>query len=130
MAEFSEKSKKILATCHPKLIALCNTAIMKFDFSVTSGHRGEKEQNRAFDVGNSHLRFPHSKHNKEPSMAVDLAPYPIDWEDTGRFKLLAGYLLGISIALEIDIRWGGDWDMDNRVDDEKWRDLAHFELIE
>jgi len=130
MPEFSEKSKRILATCHPKLIAVCNTAIMRFDFSVISGHRVEQEQNTAFRLGNSHLTFPHSKHNKEPSMAVDLAPYPIDWEDTGRFKLLAGYILGLSEALEIRLRWGGAWVEDFNMENQRLVDLGHFEIIE
>ncbi len=128
MPEFSEKSKAILATCHPKLIALCNTAIMRFDFSVISGHRGEEEQNRLFKDGKSHLAYPHSKHNKTPSMAVDLAPYKIDWEDAGRFKLLAGYLLGITVALEINIIWGGDWNGDFNMKNQRFHDLPHFEL--
>ena len=130
MAQFSEKSKRILATCHPKLVAVCNTAIMRFDFSVISGNRVEQEQNQLFRDGKSHLTFPHSKHNKKPSMAVDLAPFPIDWEDTGRFKLLAGYLLGLSTALEIDIRWGGDWNRDFNMENQRFNDLPHFELIE
>jgi len=130
MPQFSEKSKRILATCHPKLIAVCNTAIMKFDFSVISGHRVEQEQNTAFRLGNSHLTFPHSKHNKTPSMAVDLAPYKIDWEDTGRFKLLAGYILGLAVALEIRLRWGGAWAEDFNMENQRLVDLPHFELIE
>ncbi len=128
MPEFSEKSKRILATCHPKLIALCNTAIMKVDFSIISGHREKEEQNQLFKDGKSHLTFPHSKHNKTPSMAVDLAPFPIDWEDTGRFKLLAGYLLGIAVALEIDITWGGDWNGDFDMENQRFHDLPHIEL--
>ena len=130
MAQFSDKSKGILATCHPKLIAICNTAIMRFDFSVISGNRGEKEQNRAFAAGNSHLGFPHSKHNKEPSMAVDLAPFPIDWDDTGRFKLLAGYILGLAVALKIELRWGGAWGEDFNMENQRLVDLGHFELKE
>ena len=130
MAQFSDKSKGILATCHPKLIAICNTAIMRFDFSVISGHRGEEEQKRAFESGNSHLGFPHSKHNKEPSMAVDLAPFPIDWDDTGRFKLLAGYILGLAVALKIELRWGGAWGEDFNMENQRLVDLGHFELKE
>ena len=128
MPEFSEKSKRILATCHPKLIALCNTAIMRVDFSILSGHRGQKEQTKLMSDGKSHLGYPHSKHNKTPSMAVDLAPFPIDWQDTERFVLLAGYLLGIAVALEIDIRWGGNWSGSFQMEDQRLVDLPHIEL--
>lgn len=75
------------------------------------------------------MSFPHSKHNKTPSMAVDLAPYPIDWKDTGRFKLLAGYIFGLAVALEIRLRWGGAWVEDFNMENQRLVDLGHFELI-
>ncbi len=129
MPEFSEKSKAILATCHPKLIALCNTAIMRVDFSIISGWRGKEEQNELLAQGKSHLGFPHSKHNKKPSMAVDLAPYPIDFNNIERFILLGGYLLGISVALEIKIRWGGNWSGTFQMEEQKLADYGHIELF-
>lgn len=134
MPEFSEKSKRILATCHPKLIALCNTAIMRVDFTIISGFRTEEEQSKLLMAGKSHLGFPHSKHNrvfeeKPRSEAVDWAPYPIDWEDTNRFILLGGYFLGISRALEIGIRWGGNWSGSFQMEKQKLVDLGHIELI-
>ena len=66
---------------------------------------------------------------------VDIAPYPIDWEDTKRFALLAGIVIGIDSQLKqnklitYDIRWGGDWDGDNDLNDQKFNDLGHFELV-
>ena len=36
--------------------------------------------------------------------------------------------MGIANRLEIPIRWGGDWDMDTYVKDQKFKDLPHFEL--
>ena len=29
----------------------------------------------------------------------------------------------------VEIRWGGDWDSDTQVKDNKFDDLVHFELI-
>lgn len=130
MPYFSERSKLILETCHPKLIQVVTVAIEDFDFSVISGHRGEEEQNLLRDSGASHLGWPDSKHNREPGEAVDVAPYPIDWSNTKRFILLGGYLLAIGKMLNIKLRWGGDWDGDFIMTDQNFHDLPHFELME
>ena len=37
--------------------------------------------------------------------------------------------MGVALGLGIEIRWGADWDQDYDIDDEKWRDWPHFELI-
>jgi hypothetical protein len=29
----------------------------------------------------------------------------------------------------LKLRWGGDWDMDTEVKDNKFDDLVHFELV-
>ena len=28
-----------------------------------------------------------------------------------------------------NVRWGGDWNMDNNFKDQKFNDLPHFELV-
>lgn len=86
MPKFSKTSEARLKTCHPDLQSVCRELIKQFDFSVLEGHRGEKAQNAAFERGNSHVRYPNSAHNKTPSLAVDIAPYPIDWGDLERFR--------------------------------------------
>ena len=52
------------------------------------------------------MQYPNSKHNKLPSKAVDVAPYPIDWNDPDRFYHFAGYVRGIAEGMGIKIRWG------------------------
>ena len=95
-------------------------AIHIYDFSVLCGHRGKDEQNLAYKKGFSKLKFPESKHNSIPSRAVDIAPYPIDWDDHKRFYELAGIIKGIAHEKGIEIRWGGNF--------RGWKDLPHFEL--
>jgi len=65
-----------------------------------------------------------------PSLAVDVAPYPIDWNDRERFCYFAGYVKGIAKSLGTELRWGGDWDRDTQVKDNNFDDLPHFELVE
>jgi len=125
---FSGPSKKRLSTCDKKLQTLFNEVVKHFDCSVLCGHRGEEEQNKAYKAGNSQKQFPHGKHNKLPSNAVDVAHYPIDWDDRERFQYFAGFVLGTAKQLNINIRYGGDWDSDNDLKDNNFDDLVHFEI--
>ena len=52
----------------------------------------------------------------------------MDWEDRERQTLFAGFVLGIARGLGITVRWGGDWDMDFDVQDNKFDDFPHFEI--
>lgn len=130
MPSFSKQSKDHLAQCHPDLQLLFNDVIEHFDCSVICGHRGEAEQEKAFSEGKSKARFGQSKHNQYPSIAVDVVPYPVNWEDRERFALFAGFVLGRAIDLGINVRWGGDWDRDTQIADEIFLDMPHFELMD
>ena len=129
MPSFGTQSTEILGTCHPTIIQICNRAIQVYDFSVLEGYRSSKRQDTLFRQGKSKLRAGESKHNSNPSLAVDLAPYPIDWEDPRRFYLLAGVMFSAAHELNAVIRWGGDWDRDWIHTDQTFHDLPHFELI-
>lgn len=128
MPRFSDRSKSRLLTCENDLIVLFDRVVQRFDCSVICGHRGEEDQNKAFREGKSKLEFPDSLHNRYPSMAVDVVPYPINWNDIHRFYYFAGFVLGTATEMGIKIRWGGDWDRDTQVNDHRFRDLPHFEL--
>lgn len=128
MPSFGKRSAKRLGTCHVDLIRLFERVVEEYDCTIMTGHRGRKAQNAAFDGGNSKLRFPDGKHNAMPSMAVDAAPYPVDWKDTKRFYHFAGYVLGIAKEMGLNIRNGADWDQDFDLNDQMFNDLVHFEL--
>ena len=104
-------------------------AIKVMDLKILDGHRTQGQQDKAVEAGNSKKRWPTSKHNQKPSPAVDVAPYPIDWEDRERFTFMAGMIIGIGSIMGIKIRWGGDWDQDREVKDNKFDDLVHFEVV-
>lgn len=135
MPNFSTRSHERLASCHPELQLLFNEVIKDFDCSVLCGYRGEEAQQAAFYSGKSQRGFPHSKHNRSPSLAVDVAPYPIDWHDTRRFILFAGFVQGVAANLYAQkrmthkVRWGGDWNGDHNLSNQSFYDLPHFELI-
>jgi len=139
MGYFGRKSRERLNTCHADLVTLFTAVAEEIDCSVICGHRNEADQERAFDSGHSKVHFPHGKHNSNPSTAIDVAPYPIVWNDLPRFYWFAGWVLAKAEILrnvgEIThkIRWGGNWNgiKKGRIDfkDNKFDDLPHFELL-
>lgn len=130
MPAFSENSKKRLATCHPELQRLFNEVVIYYDCTVLIGHRGEQAQNLAFTEGMSLQQWPNSKHNSQPSLAADVVPFPVDWNDRRRFYHFAGFVMGVAKGLGISLRWGGDWDGDIDFKDQRLDDLPHFELVD
>lgn len=134
MPVFSKSSKKKLDTCDPRLQEIFNIVVKKYDCTIVCGHRDKYSQDLAHAQGNSKLLFPQSKHNQNPSLAIDVAPYyrgiGLDWSDAGGFYLLAGYVMRVADELGYKLRYGGDWDGDHRTKDQTFNDLVHFELAE
>lgn len=137
MPSFSQKSKDKLNTCHPKLQLVLNEAIKATDFTVLYGNRSVEEQFELFKKGrelqadgtwkkvgatvtNLDGKNKKSNHNYSPSHAVDIAPYPIDWNNIDRFKALAEVVKKCAKNLNIKIVYGGDWT--------SFKDYPHFEL--
>ena len=128
MPRFGKRSKERLATCDDRLQKLFNEVIKHVDCSILEGHRGEGRQNAFFKEGKTKVRYPNGRHNANPSNAVDVVPYPVDWKDRERMTLFAGFVLGIASQMGLNIRWGGDWDQDFDVKDNMFDDFPHFEL--
>ena len=126
---FSETSKVRLSSCHPDLQRLFCEVVVKYDCTILCGFRNEADQNQAFEDGTSTLQWPHGKHNKLPSLAVDAIPFPIDWADHRRVTHFAGYVQATADRLGIKIRWGGNFNSNNRMNDDKFLDSVHFELV-
>lgn len=151
MANYGETSKRRLKTCTGKMQEVFNDVIQIVDNAVLVGHRPEADQTAAYADGRSKVKWPNSKHNSQPSRAVDSAPYPIDWaplpkeaelkhwdrsdllkwaKQYARFHYLAGVVLGVGFVKGVHIRWGGDWDEDDDFSDQSFDDLVHFEEVE
>ena len=132
MPSFGKNSRERLSQCDHKLQEVFNEVIKHIDCSVLEGIRSKEKQDRMFAEGKSKFKYPGSKHNvtaaNGKSIAVDVTPYPVDWKDRERQTLFAGFVIGIAKGMDIKIRWGGDWDMDWEVNDNKFDDFPHFEL--
>ena len=114
MFKFGERSIYELSSCDPRLQEVMNEVIKIMDFSVLCGNRSKEDQNEAYENGTSKLKYPRSNHNSMPSMAVDIAPYPIDWKNKERFIILSNIVKYIAKQKDIEIDWGYDlwgWDM-------------------
>ncbi len=136
MPSFSNISKSRLNTCHQELQTLFHYVIKYYDCTIVTGTRNKADQNECYIKGTSQVKYPNSKHNSLPSMAVDAAPYDngkIDW-DYDQMYHFAGFVQGIAQMLydygsmKQRIRLGADWDGDNDVQDQKFKDIPHFEL--
>lgn len=133
-----------LHTCHADLINAIKKAIQitPVDFGVSEGHRSIAGQQRLYAVGRT---LPGaivtnidgvnklSKHNHDPSQAVDVFAYyngAASW-DAYHLCVIAGVILSCAQDMGIGLRWGGNWDMDGEIiSDQKFVDLPHFELTE
>ena len=129
MPKFSNRSKDKLITCHPKLQELFNEVIKNYDCSIIEGHRSNRRQEELFYQGKSKLKAGKSKHNHNPSLAIDAVPFPIEWDNRIKFYHFVGYVKATADQLNIKIRCGADWDNDNDLNDQTFFDLPHFELI-
>jgi peptidoglycan L-alanyl-D-glutamate endopeptidase CwlK len=132
MPAFGKKSLKLLEGIHPDLVRVLVEAIKAFDFTITAGQRTLAEQQALYAKGRTAAGSivtycdgldKRSNHQNSPSKAVDLAPWPIDWQDEARFVELGHHVLFVASSLEIGLTWGGNWPG-------KKRDLPHFELCE
>ncbi len=120
MPKFGANSKKHLAGAHPLLQQLFNEVVKDIDCMVLDSQRGRQAQEKAFKLGNSKAHFGQSAHNWSPSVALDVVPYPLDWEDTAAFKALAKVVLAKARVLAIPVSWGGAW--------AHFKDYPHYEL--
>ncbi len=115
MIKYGKGSRANIDTLHPTLARVlydyADLAPPELDIVALCGFRGEAEQNRAHAEGKSTKRWPDSDHNKQPSRAVDFAPYPIDWKDRDRFLRVRGALELVAAQRGVRFKPLIDWDV-------------------
>ena len=135
---FSEASLSQYNTLHPDLKILATAVLEIHDFAIIEGYRNQAKQNKAVRDGKSKISYPHSRHNRSPSEAMDLMPYvsgkAIGWEDWHQWRYFGGIVIGMAHMLYRaglmgqSIRWGHDFNSNNDLDDQRFIDAPHFEL--
>ena len=121
MPELNQRSRDKLSTCHPDLWVLAEEAAKHMDFIIVCGYRDKKDQSKAYAGGYSNALWPDSKHNHmtkklvddklemaPESLAIDVAPLPLNWKDIERFCILIGVFKACASILNIQIRFGRD----------------------
>jgi len=112
------RSMQSLSGVHPDLVDVVKLAITitGVDFTVIEGIRNINRQRELYKAGKSTTM--NSRHIT--GHAVDMVPYPVDWNDLERFETMAVAMKAAADSLEIPIVWGGDW--------KSFYDAPHFEL--
>ena len=133
MPKFGRTSRERLETCDHRLQAIANEVVKVFDCTVVCGHRNKEDQDKAVASGHSKATFPKGRHNAYPSLALDIVPYPVNWNNLERFCLFAGYFLAVGKKLypDVEIIWGRDWGKDWYESDKNkptFKDYPHFEI--
>ena len=130
---WAQSSLAQIATAHQLLQTLCHRLIKRADLPrdlrVLFGHRSKADQDKAFASGASKLRWPKSKHNSTPSLAVDIVPLEggaVSW-DWAHYNALAPIVKDEWAKMAAEgltggavLTWGGDW--------KSFKDGPHWEL--
>ena len=112
------RSLQNLSGVHPDLVAVVKLAITitEQDFTVIEGIRNINRQRELYKAGKSTTM--NSRHIT--GHAVDMVPWPVDWNDLKRFEVMSEAMKAAAEELDIPIVWGGDW--------KSFYDAPHFEL--
>jgi len=114
MYHFGRRSRERLAKVHEDLLDILYDAIAvsPYDFCILSGYRSVVQQNILYARGRTNpgeivtwVKGGDSRHNLEPSEAVDFAPYPINWDDHWRFGFIGGLIYSAADARGLEVEF-------------------------
>ena len=135
----SQRSLKNLEGVHPNLVAVVKRAIeiTEQDFVVIEGVRTQARQDELWAQGRT-KPGPIVTWTKDASShgigkdgyghAVDICPFPVDWNDLSKFDAIYVAMMAAAQELGVRLRYGGDWDMDGKLREKGEMDSPHFEL--
>lgn len=134
------RSRANLQGVHPQMVAVVERAIeiTTQDFMVIEGVRTPERQRQLYAQGRTvpgkivtwTLKSNHFKHADGFGHAVDLCPYPVDWNTPAKFDAISFAMFAAAAELGVNIRWGADWDQDGKPRERGESDSPHFELDE
>lgn len=139
MITLGARSLAKLAGVHPDLVRVIKRAALLAtpaqDFTVLEGVRSREQMCINYGKGrtaaqceakgvpgkyaqpalakvtwlNNPFLSKHGVHADGFGHAVDLAPWPIDWNDAARFKALSAVMLSAAHQEGVSVVWGGSW---------------------
>lgn len=121
---FGARSSRNLMSVHVDLqrVMLKALDLGVMDFSVIEGRRTQEEQDDLYAQGRTTpgpivTWTRNSRHIK--GLAVDVVPYPVDWQDEARFHQLSGVIKVAASLVDVELEWGYDlWG----------KDMPHWQL--
>lgn len=135
----SKLSLSRLEGVEPRLVKVVKRAIQisMQDFMVLEGVRTPERQKQLYaqgrtKPGNIVTWTLKSNHFKKPDgfgHAVDLVPFPVDWNTLSKFDAVSKAMFKAADELGLQIRWGADWDSDGKPRERGESDSPHFELV-
>ena len=133
MFKLGAKSMALLDGVDVRMVAVVKRAIQlsEVDFSVLEGLRSKSRQAELYAQGRTApgkivTWTMTSKHIV--GTAVDLVPYPLDWNDLKKFDAIAKAMFAAAKELNVNIRWGADWNQNGKPREKGETDSPHFEL--
>lgn len=154
--KLSERSLERLQGVHPNLIKVVKRAIeiSKQDFMVLEGVRTKERCMINYGKGrtatqcsakgipttyaspseakvtwlNNPFNSKHCLQNDGLGHAVDLVPYPVDWNTLSKFDRIGEAMKQAAKELGVNIRWGADWDSNGKLREKGESDSPHFEI--
>jgi len=141
-AKLGTRSLERLETCEPDLVRVFKRVeqISPFDFTVICGVRTDAEQKALYAQGRTEpgpivttldgvtKKSRHQPNANGLSEAVDVAPWPIAWENKKQFIAFGGVVMAAAEIESVRIRWGADWNSNWDLDEHSFVDLPHYEL--
>lgn len=133
-----QKSLDRLVGVHPDLVRVVKRAIgiSAQDFMVLEGVRTPARQAELYAQGRTKpgnivtwtLKSNHFKQADGYGHAVDLVPWPVDWNTASKFDAMYRAMMWAAQAEGVAIRSGMDWDRDGNLREKGEGDSPHFEL--
>ena len=105
--------------------------ISDVDFTVLEGVRTLERQRELYAQGRTapgKIVTWTMKSRHIEGKAVDLVPYPLDWNDLEKFNKIKDAMFQAAKELDVNLRWGADWDGDGNYREKGEYDSPHFEI--
>ena len=105
--------------------------ISEVDFTVLEGVRTLERQRELYAQGRTapgKIVTWTMKSKHIDGKAVDLVPYPLDWDDLSKFDKIRNAMFQAAKEQDVNLRWGADWDGDGKYREKGEYDSPHFEL--
>ena len=123
--KFGETSLKRQEGVHPLLRECAERAlsygILDLTIPPLGGIRTLKDQEGLVEKGFSKtLNSLHRKQKSGFGHALDIIPYPVDWNNLENFMLMGSVMFRAANQLNIPLEWGGHWS--------RFKDYPHFQL--